>query len=323
MKYVILGSHREIDKILFLDAIKSNNVDYFEFRKCFTKLEWGVYLFHHSTKLNRIFKLPGKKLWIKKYIKFSYKTYEKIIFIYFTDYFVAVNDGLIKFLRQKYPNSRHISYSTDIHAFRNSLFENIRNEFDDCYIFDEKEAEKQNITYYPLPYSKVVQGKIVESYKKSDLYFVGQAKSRYNKLIEIFEYCEKNNIVADFYIIGVPLEKQLYKNKIHYIDFIPYDEVLSIISRSNCGVELILDGVTSYSNRVQEALINGKKIISDNPYLKDAFFYNEEVINIFDNVSDIDPDFIITKNGGKVIDENIFSPLNFLKMIKEKYYNIN
>ena len=127
---------------------------------------------------------------------------------------------------------------------------------------------------------------------EADLYFVGQAKSRYQELIKIFEFCEKNNLSTNFYIIGVAKEKQLYKDKIHYIDFIPYEKVLEIMSRSNCGVELLVEGATSYSQRVQEALVNNKKLLSNNPWIKEASFYDPKRIQIYKQIEEISPEFV-------------------------------
>lgn len=315
MKFLIYGPNYNATDRLFDDIKVLSNVEYIHhpIRNKFLRKFYNFYMETFNNKFLNYF-------WYLIALKSNKNIDTCYLYLGSANIKFAVDTDFVKYCKKRNPNSVHVGYYLDIHAAKKIHNDYYNKIFDDLYIFDQNEAQKLNVNYYCLPYSKLdINTKVYSSQKKSDLYFVGQAKSRYNKLIEIFEYCEKNNIKTDFYIIGVPAKDQQYKDKIHYIDFIPYEDVLKIMLNSNCGVELMVDGATSYSQRVLEAFVYGKKIISDNIYLRDAFFYDEEVIEIFQDVRDINSDFILNQREYNKKEENIFSPINFLKMIEKKY----
>lgn len=242
------------------------------------------------------------------------------LYIGFENVKIACQSGYIEYIKGRYSNSYHVGYLTDIHAARTLDIKHTKRMFDMLYIFDREEAKKMGIDYYPLPYSKVVPGDnlLGEKIKSADLYFVGQAKSRYTDLIHIFEYCESHSITTNFYIVGVSKKDRKYEDKIHYIDFVPYEQALAVMQKSKCGLELKLDDVDSFSNRVYEALLNGKRLVTNNFRIGQESFYDREKILIFSKVEEIDPTFV--KENGDVEEGivNPFSPQFFLQAIEKE-----
>ena len=115
----------------------------------------------------------------------------------------------------------------------------------------------------------------------------------------------------------MPKSEQKYINKIHYIDFVPYDQALAVMQKSNCCLELKVDDVDSFSNRVYEAILNNKKLISNNPLLEEEKFYDENKILIFTDIGEISPEFVKEKIKFSGHVENDYSPLFFLKKLED------
>jgi len=94
----------------------------------------------------------------------------------------------------------------------------------------------------------------------------------------------------------------------------PYEENLEYIKRSKCLLEIMQEGGNGYILRTCEAVAYNKKIITNNKILKDSEFYDENMISIFDNIEDIDIEFITNQNGCYK-DKNYFSPIKLLEKV--------
>lgn len=257
------------------------------------------------------------KITLKKKFKLLSSSKDKSCFFFCNPWIeLAIDTGYIQTLKKKYPNAYFVAYLMDVHKAKSMDIQKIKIYFDDVYVFDKNTAEELKLKYYPLPYSRV-ELPTQEEYN-SDIYFVGQAKSRLNELLEIFEYCEKNNIKTSFYITGVKKEEQRYSDKIHYRDNVPYEETLKIAGSSNCGLELLVEGAKSYSQRVSEALINNKKLITNNPNVRNANIYIGENVRIFNSIWDVDPMFIKERAKTNKV-KNLNSPIYFLDYLEKQY----
>ena len=321
-KYVIFSTKEDIDDVLFFEVKKKSNVLITNIFDNFNVLEKNIHKVHQSKKLNRIINLPNKKIWFKKYFDINnYNKDDRIIFIYLNNTcFIPIENGFISYLKENFPKSKHVYYALDIFGFRNSSYKSIKHFFDASYIFDEIEAKNNNLSYYPLPYSKLNLACVSDKIKYADVCFVGYAKTRYSKLIEIFEFCKKNNLTTNFYILGIEKAKQLYKNEIHYVDFVPYSQTIEILMKSNCDIELYVDGCTSYSQRVMSAIVYNKKLITNNKNVINSPFVTEDIVKYFDNTNGIDVSFIKSKCKKSHM-TNIFSPVLFLEELERRLYN--
>lgn len=295
MKFVVYADSYEGGDRLF-DEIKGIvNVDYIQPNN-FMKVKFRF--------LNRVFRSflcrckNGRGIRLKRLIynkcecgKFT--SDDDVCFIYIEGWIKTIGtNGFTDYLKIKFPKSRHVLYYLDIHAARSHYKSIYKSAYDKVLIFDKTEADWMGIEFYPLPYSRVICNYTYSDINTADLYFVGQAKSRYKKLIEIFEFCKNKGIKTNFYILGVPKDNRLYEEEIHYVDFVPYEKTIEIAKKSNCGVELKVEGVDSYSQRITEAFMYGKKIISDNFHITEYKYYNKNRVLVFDNVYDLDSKFI-------------------------------
>ena len=89
------------------------------------------------------------------------------------------------------------------------------------------------------------------------------------------------------------------------------------INQGNCN---------GYTSRFLEAVIYGKRLITNNTFIKESIFYSPDKIQVVDNISDIKASFVTS--GSDFIDYNYngeFSPFRMIERVEEeliKKYNI-
>ena len=309
MKYIVIKSAWPAAQRLFDD---------FETIKCVSLFDYiqKTRVFEHvfeSHVLGKLKWLPLKRIWLSlsELNKLPKDASYVFIFLGVQNTTLAVESGLVGYLKRRYPGSKFVGYYIDIHNARRVNIELAKETLDLLYIFDEDEANKMGIECYPLPFSKGIT---------SDLMYVGQDKGRLEKLIEIYDYLENYGVKCFFYLSGVPLNKQIKRERVYYGGMMDYDKSLYCLINSNCVLELCVGDVSSYSDRVQKAIAYGKKVLTNNPTVKRNRFYDESMFMCFDKVTDIKPEFFKDdKNRGNrygYVDE--YSPVHFLEDIDVK-----
>ena len=253
--------------------------------------------------------LPFKRVWSHLTELRKAEIAEGDIVLYLgSNYASEVADtGLYESLRKK--GAKQVLFLLDIHAARKIDMNLAKSVFDIVYIFDESESKNMMIDYYPVPFS---------AGPSSDVAFVGQDKGRLDLLFSIYERLHSNGLRCAFYIIGVPKEKQVPLDGVRYGGFVDYNTSLNYILNTNCVLELKVGDVDSYSDRVQKAIAYNKKILTNNHQVKNNPFFNDNMICVFDNVDQIDIDFVRESTTRLKYDyDDEYSPINFLKRIEE------
>lgn len=282
-----------------------------------------LYKIHTSNKINKIIKLPFKRIW-KKYWTFDAKSdiefnnVNPLCFVLLGRYFEHLNQyyrvQFIRHLRAKYKNCKIILFLTDITKSYSFTIEEYRKQFDMVLSFDRQDAHNNNFIYYPDESFSTYPLEKNPLLPQSDIVFIGMAKNRLDELIKIFELCNANNIKCDFHITKVPVSKQKYADKIKYNQPLPYHDVLQHVVSSKCILEVLQDEGSSPTARISEAIYYGKKLLSNCQELSLNPYYNPEYISLFSNLEDIDIDFI--KKDVGVIDYNFRDKLSPLQLIE-------
>lgn len=320
--FVVYSSQQDYFRVIFSDIIKLNNVDYIEhpitkyygfFVKC-------LYNLHHWVPINRIINLPFKSYWTCLYFKNSFNDNKPICFIFLMEWIIKDNESFFKRLKCEYPTCKMIVYFEDIIASRNNRLDLdlIDKYFDLAISYDKTDAKFYGFDYYPTFYSKIVlpnDKRLI----KTDASFIGAAKDRYNLIINLFKLLKQNNIKTYFAIGRYP--KYIVKEKgVNYISYtIPYKKYLEFIANTNCIIEILQNGTTGYTLRTWEALVFNKKLLTNNPAIKTATFYNNKQFLYFNKIEEIDLTFI---TGKEVIEDSAYSeqlsPIFFLDYIVNK-----
>jgi hypothetical protein len=319
--FVIFGHHWDLYKTSYSDVLGLENVRYIstpnDFRSPLLKLLQRV---HWSPKLNKIINLPFKNIWNSSYYKFDFPNTNPICFVLFYSWSIYEKEGLIEFLRKKYPLAKMVCFFQDLVVLQKNLdINHIKNVFDLVLSFDQAESHKYGLDYHQLVYSHfpVEKSPLIN---ECDVYFLGKAKNRLDDIIKTFEYLKRQNLKCDFYLVGVEPSKQVYPDEIHYIENMSYLENLQHVVSSRCLLEIMQQGGHGYTQRMCEAIAYDKKILTNNVEVKNASFYKEKYISVYSDATDIDVSFLNDRLNDSVdygFKEQL-SPKKLLSFIEKK-----
>lgn len=266
--------------------------------------------------------VPFKKFWNRYYYKDKFDNHNKLCFIYHgTNKMALVYGGFLDYAKRKYPSSKHVIIFWDVQAFRKINLNDIRNKMDLIIVFDKKEAETNNITYYPLFYSGIMEKKDINQNEKYDVFFCGGAKQRENELFDIYKKLHDNGIKCMFLVFGVNESEQRHLDG--YIatsarNNLAHTEYLNYVMNSRCLLELKNPDIDGYTLRIYEALVYDKKVLTNNPNLSMEEYYEEKYMFYFSSVDDIDINFIKNRDNVNYKRKDLVSPERILDFIQKK-----
>lgn len=188
------------------------------------------------------------------------------------------------------------------------------------YTFDRLDAKKFGYTYFYNYYSVLFDNKRSEYSITSDVFFCGQNKNRINQIYRLYDLLSAQSIKMDFRILGVQLKERKNFDGLTYLSHrVKYAELLRCMMHSRCILDITQPGQYGITIRYFEAVCYNKKLITDNKLVRDMPFYNPEYIQIFDDINNIDTEWI--KRNCKVDYEynGCFSPLNLLYDIRKRF----
>lgn len=284
-----------------------------------TKPKWIRYLFamHNSDKIAQKIKLPLKKIWYPYYFDNRF-TIKKPLCIVILNHYLSID--YLKYLKNTYKGCRLVMLHRDFLRISQSANPDLpQNPILDLEMtYDEGESHKYGFPHFSEFESKVdVQ---IKDPLESDVFFAGKAKDRLPELLDAYYKITSAGLKVFFFLTGVPIEQQIALPGIEYAKRnMSYREMLYHTVNTKCVLEATQKGQKGYTSRFLEAVIYGKKIISNSDYLKESKFYDPEKVQIVDRMSNLDTEFITKGNG--FVDYNYngeFSPFRVLDRIDEE-----
>lgn len=291
--YVFFGSMADFLRISYEDLNKVDFAKYL-YRRIDTDnpVLTKLYQLHTSPVTNRLFRLPGQGVWNRMAFRGKFNDNKPLCFL-FSPSSRWLNDRFINYLHKKYPDCKVGVYFGDLVQYSYPHgFDDLKEKMDICLSFDHSDAKKYGMHCYTLPYSYYDIPED-DSIAESDVYFVGKAKDRLDKILTAYEKFRDAGLKCEFYITGVEPENQKYADEIHYCGQMSYIENLKHIRATKALLEIMQQGGHGYTLRACEAIMHDKKMITDNPEIKDAPFYSPERISVFKDTEEIDADFVL------------------------------
>lgn len=187
-----------------------------------------------------------------------------------------VYEPIIAQLRHLFPNSTIKYLYTNIVACKASMNPNILRKYHcQLYSWDIQDCNKYDLIYQRSSYEEKLA--VVGLPNKYDLCFIGVDKGRYKSIKALEEYSKKNGL--RFFTHICANHNFLKWTHSYYKSPIPYEEYLAATMQSSCIVDFVQKGQSGTTMRTMEAIFLNKKLISNNPLLKEMDFYHPE--NIF------------------------------------------
>ena len=272
--YVFFWSSEDYYQVAFNDILDFDNVRYksglvSEKNKAIQL----IHLINHSARINKIIKLPFRKSWRPFYFKNEFNNDNPIVFVFHGSYYWMKSIDYFDYLKSTFTNSKIVLFLTDTVESYKKYFSGkyygdfdidyLNGKFDLIYSYNYIDVQKYKFIYYPTIYSVYKQF----SDKKSpdyDLFFVGKAKDRLETIQNMYKEFTDLGFTCDFFITDVPIEKQLFKDHIHYNDFLSYIDVIHHIENSRGLLEIVQGGSCGLTFRDSEALAYNKNLITNN-----------------------------------------------------------
>ena len=319
LKFIVIDSGSSASKLMFYDLKNQKNIievsNVFNIKNPILKVLNKI---HMSGKINRKINLPFKQIWDKFYITEIAKNSKDHYFIIMTN--ISVKKFRLEYLKelQNRENIDLVLVAVDsfIDKQLSPLNEMKLIRFKYIFSFDENDCKKYNLIYTNSLYSKIEN--LSYSNYKSDIFFIGRAKDRYNMLKEFAIYANLRGYKCNFFILGVKRKMQEKIPGITYINrVIKYDKVLPMIQSSKCLLDITQKGQNGLTMRVYESIFYNKKLITNNSNVKTNNYYNENYMKIFtteEELKNIDLSFINDENSNYFY-KGDFSPIKLINYI--------
>ena len=287
--FVVFGYDNGFYRTVLSDIMGLNSVIYRDLWGTKNKIAAMIYKLYFTPRLpNRHF--PFKNLLYHAACDFHFADNRPICFLSFGRNFHDRTYPFLSYLKQHYPNAKFALYYEDLVETHRHDIGWVKQNFDLVLSYDYNDAKRYDILYYPTPYSAIPVESVTNP--DNDVYFLGKGKNRLTEIIDAYERFTQNGLKCDFNLVGVPDKQQVYKNDIHYIKSMSYQENLFRASQSKCLLEILQKNARGYTFRMWEAILLGKKIITNNPIVRYSPFFDERYISIFTDTKKLDTDFV-------------------------------
>ena len=262
---------------------------------------------------------------IKELDKLS-KQYGQVNMVFFNP-FIQRFYGLkvLQKIKKRYSNVNFILFFIDpttIYAAEGAmnLLKADNTLFNQIYTVDEEDAKMYGFKYNLTPYSKIE----MDEETKYDIYFCGATKNRQLLVIDIAKKF-KNRVKTKWDLFYIKEnEKNLDELKglldIKKISNMKvYRDTLKYVAQSNCILELITEEQSAkYTLRDYEAIVYGKKLLTNNKNIFDFPYYDSRYMKYFKSVEDIDVDWLKNREHVEYLFGNeLFSPTKLLYRIMD------
>ena len=186
-------------------------------------------------------------------------------------------------------------------------------KWDNIFTFDKRDAEDFGYTYLGFNYYSNNTIDTNDS-PQSDVYFVGGLKGGRQVLInETYNYLKDYGVICSFDIM---LTRKYNQKSLaganYYRGWLSYQTILSSVMNTNCIIEIVQEGQRGPTLRYYEAVCMNKKLLSNNPSIKDFPFYNPQWMKVFTRPTDIEIDWILKKETVNYGYNGEFSPTHFI-----------
>lgn len=313
MKYIVINAGHEWNRYCWSGVKNLGNVRYIQ--DLFNKITFRFWSrrFFRSDIFIRLIWIP----YIQHILNISSEATTLIVYDWGP---ITLSRTLIAGLRKNYSNLKIVYVFTNIvkitGATTHNLLGTLKDDYDIVFAFDPKDAKKYGFEYSKLIYTAKLPEKNDSSYEY-DIFYVGQAKDRHEKLIEIFKDAVSAGLKCRFYIHGVPENEQFLHNDIIYNQRLSYGEVLNYMGKSRCIVDAIQGESTGLTIKTCEAVVLDRKLITTNENVVNEPFFKPSNILVYKKGVDLKGFMNTELIPYTEKDRYEFSPLRLFHQIEE------
>lgn len=263
---LILKSDRDSFERFYIEHMQSDNVVTYPIYRCKSGLLWcaAIVLIKKLGLLGVYFYNEWKK---------KLSEYDTVIVF---DRNLSWN--IFEFIKGRVPDIRCIAWYWNPIRDERHVFPNKYQEYCEVWSFDKNDCKRYGYIYNTQFYFENIKT-ITKPKNEYDAFFLGVDKGRYTIIEDISKkLCSLGKRV----FIGVVADKDSEVEGC-YINQMNYEQVIDLILKSNCIIDVPQNNQEGMTARVLEALFWDKKLITTNAIVKEYEFYNESNIFVWDN----------------------------------------
>lgn len=218
----------------------------------------------------------------------------KYCFILYSRTYEDFRSSICRYLREKYKNCLIAVYYGDLVSRHFCSISDVKKNCDAVFSFDSDDAKEHDLVWLLEPFSSSVLNLDIVSEKnnpiKWDVTFVGRAKNRYEKIIELYELLIDSGLKCDFHITGVQKNNRRYTDNIGY-SALDFSDILRHVAASKCVAEIMQDKGISPTTRYTEAMLFNKNLLTDCKYFEKEMNRSPNII-YFNDVAELTSEMI-------------------------------
>ena len=173
---------------------------------------------------------------------------------------------LTRYLRSRYKGCQIVVYYGDLISRHRFDISNAKKDADLVCSFDSDDAASNSVEWVLEPFSESVVDIDELSPNRNpliwDVTFVGHAKNRLNKIIEMYELLTESGLKCDFHITGVDNKDRVHNDSISY-EPLNFMDLLRHVVSSKCILEIMQDKGVSPTTRYTEAMLFNRNLLTD------------------------------------------------------------
>ena len=187
--------------------------------------------------------------------------------------------------------------------------------FDLVLTFDPRDAEQYGWKYVNTLYS---QFPVENSAEASDLFYIGAVKDRLPACLTLLKQAQQQGADFCLKLLGTsPQQQEQLPSDAILTKPLPYPQTLSWLLGTNCILDMTQPGQSGITLRYYEAVVYQKKLLTNNPNIVDLPGYDPETMRIYEDITQLDWDWIRQKVTHRHPYDGQFSPLHLLSLLKE------
>lgn len=296
-KYIVVGYGYDYYKYVYGQLNELSNATFIN--------EWPVSIFSRRLIWYHLScNLPFQQVWVYFYVLFLKKivkgmhfvTTDRICFLLLAG---GANNALLKYdlcerIKKTFVNSKVVFFINDLVGKTGQPVSLMKEHADLVYSYDPNDCIKYDLINHVVPYS--VHACLQVGHPVYDVVFVGAAKDRLNDVMSIFYDLTSKGVKCFFRIIGVPDESQIQEEGLSYSSRITYEEYLQLLQKGNCILDVIQGQSSGNTLRVGEAIIMGKKLLTNNKHTPHNGVFDNKNMLYFETINDEAIQFVLDRS---------------------------
>ncbi len=309
------GEENGLFDIMFADLKNDPHVDVISFLPHHDHVK--LYKLHHARSLNRRRPAPFRFLWessrMEAEVRKAFEKNKELCLIFNNFSLPYFEPSQLKAWKRRYKLRLVLCFIDRLSSYfaaEARMYEkNI--PFDAVYSYYKKDADEAGYKYFDRYYSAM---EMPEAKERFGVYFWGSDTGRRKKIEDIYVRLCELGISSKLGICYAQGEWPRIPG-IVYDTPRKYEEMLKDMAGADVLLDVI-DGSGGVSLRYLEAVAYGKKLISNNPEIKNMRFYDPAAMLLINAPEDIDPEFI--KNSPAPVPKpDAFSPKGWIDELDE------